>query len=260
MKWRMAPNLNTEVIKTTKFLLIGAGTLGCSVARSLLGWGVRYIDFVDYGKVSYSNPVRQSLYRFEDVNKENNYKALIAAERLKEIFPSINSNGYLINIPLPGRKLMNSDAETYCLKEFDELEKLIACTDIVFLLTDSRESRWLPTLLCNGYKKTCITAALGFDSFIVMKHGSREAVKRLGCYFCNDIVSPVDTSRNRTLDQQCTISRAGLSSIASGIAAEIAISSLQKESEEFNGINPHTIRGSIYDYNFLRLESNSFKK
>ena len=48
MKWRMSPSLNTDIIKTTKFLLIGAGTLGCSVARNLLGWGVRYIDFVDF--------------------------------------------------------------------------------------------------------------------------------------------------------------------------------------------------------------------
>ena len=260
MKWRMAPSLDTEIIKLTKFLLIGAGTLGCSVSRCLLGWGVRHIDFVDNSKVSYSNPVRQSLYRFEDVNRENNYKALIAAERLKEIFPTINSNGHHVNIPLPGTKFINESAETFFLKEFEKLDNLIMNSDIVFLLTDSRETRWLPTLLCAAYDKTCITTALGFDSFIVMKHGKRNSEKRLGCYFCNDIVSPIDTSRNRTLDQQCTISRPGLGAISSGIAAEIAISSLQINSDEFNGINPHTIRGNIYDYNILKLESNAFKK
>ena len=92
MKWRMAPSLNIEVIKTTKFLRIGEGTLACPVSRSLLGLGVRFIDYVNCGKFSYSNPVRQSLFRLEDVNKENNYKSLIAAERLKEIFQSINAN------------------------------------------------------------------------------------------------------------------------------------------------------------------------
>jgi len=148
MKWRMAPSLDTEIIKLTKFLLIGAGTLGCSVSRCLLGWGVRHIDFVDNAKVSYSNPVRQSLYRFEDVNRENNYKALIAAERLKEIFPTINSTGHHVNIPLPGTKLINESAETFFLKEFDKLDNLIMNSDIVFLLTDSRETRWLPSLLC----------------------------------------------------------------------------------------------------------------
>ena len=42
------------------------GTLGCAVARALLGWGVRQITLVDNGRVSYSNPSRQCLFEFED--------------------------------------------------------------------------------------------------------------------------------------------------------------------------------------------------
>ena len=30
------------------------------------GWGVRHITLVDNGRVSYSNPVRQSLFTFKD--------------------------------------------------------------------------------------------------------------------------------------------------------------------------------------------------
>ena len=37
MKWRMIPSLNVEKLQSTKVLIIGAGTLGCSVARILLG-------------------------------------------------------------------------------------------------------------------------------------------------------------------------------------------------------------------------------
>ena len=37
MKWRLWPSLDTELLSNTKCLLIGAGTLGCSVARTLLG-------------------------------------------------------------------------------------------------------------------------------------------------------------------------------------------------------------------------------
>lgn len=79
------------------------------------------------------------------------------------------------------------------------LESLIKDHDIVFLLTDSRESRWLPTLLASIHKKVtneyastnlkCVlTVALGFDTYVVMRHGSEE--NGLGCYFCNDVVSP----------------------------------------------------------------------
>jgi ubiquitin-like modifier-activating enzyme ATG7 len=58
MKWRMVPGLNLEIFKQTKVLLLGSGSLGCQVARNLLSWGFRNITFLDYGKVSYSNPVR----------------------------------------------------------------------------------------------------------------------------------------------------------------------------------------------------------
>ena len=36
---------------------VAAGTLGCAVARVLLGWGVRHIDFVDNSNVSLRVPL-----------------------------------------------------------------------------------------------------------------------------------------------------------------------------------------------------------
>jgi len=55
----------------------------------LQGWGVRNITFVDSAKVSFSNPVRQPLFEFEDCLEGGKPKAHCAADSLKRIFPGI---------------------------------------------------------------------------------------------------------------------------------------------------------------------------
>ena len=144
-----------------------------------------------------------------------------------------------------------------------KLQELVAEADVVFLLTDTRESRWLPAMLCAAQvqaptaplptpvdpyspsthplltfyspptyllltfypppewplqDKLLVNAALGFDGYLVMRHGvstsgrgftsegrPAEEGKHLGCYFCNDVVAPLNSMRDRTLDQQCTV-------------------------------------------------------
>ena len=66
----------------------------------------------------------------------------------------------------------------------------------MFLLLDSREARWLPSVMAIAHSKLCLTIGLGFDTFLVMRHGLSKTEQtaiggdRLGCYFCNDIVAP----------------------------------------------------------------------
>ena len=112
-----------------------------------------------------------------------------------------------------------------------KLDELVASHDVVFLLTDTRESRWLPSLLCAAKNKALLNVALGMDSYLVVRHGAaptEEAIAaacmesgpptpekatpspplapvRLGCYFCNDVVAPSDSTKDRTLDRMCTV-------------------------------------------------------
>ena len=249
MRWRLMPSLQTEKVAATKCLLVGAGTLGCAVARCLLGWGVRHITLIDSGVVSYSNPVRQALFNHEDCVGGDTPKAQAAADALKRIFPAVHATAHRIAIPMPGHAVGASEAPSVAA-DCAALAALVQEHDAVFLLTDTRESRWLPSLLGAVHQKMVLNAALGFDSLLVMRHGvPRDADARgggmgpsdtegtaaeapptkpecLGCYFCNDVVAPANSMLRRTLDQQCTVSRPGLSMIASALAVELMVTLL----------------------------------
>ena len=56
MRWRAAPALDVGSMAAQRCLLLGAGTLGCAVARCLMAWGVRHITLVDSGKVGPREP------------------------------------------------------------------------------------------------------------------------------------------------------------------------------------------------------------
>lgn len=194
----MAPDLDLDILTQTSCLLLGSGSLGCQVARNLVSWGYRKLTFVDNGKVSYSNPVRQCLFTYEDSIKPDNFKAPIAAQRLLEVFPNVETRGEVMKIPMPGHAVGNSqEAVDEVLTNLKKLESLIEEHDAIFLITDSRESRWLPTVIAGAKNKICLTIALGFETFLVMRHGLSQAAhdpakkgNRLGCYFCNDVVAP----------------------------------------------------------------------
>ncbi|GMT24991.1 hypothetical protein PFISCL1PPCAC_16288, partial [Pristionchus fissidentatus] len=289
IKWRLVPQLETERFSQLKCLLLGAGTLGCNVARSLIGWGVRTITFVDNGVVSYSNPVRQSLSEFDDA-QNGRKKAEVAASALRRIFPSMDANAVDLTIPMPGHTVDEKTAASIS-SSGALLHSLIASHDVVFLLLDSREARWLPTLIASSIGKLCFSVALGFDTYVVIRHGVTEEGKneraeggegggmpslrglvpasQLGCYFCSDVTAPGNSMADRTLDQQCTVARPGLSQIASGTAVELLSSVLQhadplrapawsgesnhtgEEETGLLGAAPHQIRGFVFRFSSM---------
>ncbi|XP_072521960.1 ubiquitin-like modifier-activating enzyme ATG7 [Salminus brasiliensis] len=314
MRWRLVPSLDLDKVVSTKCLLLGAGTLGCNVARTLMGWGVRRITFVDNAKISYSNPVRQPLYEFEDCLSGGKPKALAAVDRLRKIFPGVNAEGFNMSIPMPGHPVNFSEVTiAQARRDVEQLEALISAHDVVFLLMDTRESRWLPTVIAASQRKLIVNAALGFDTFVVMRHGLKKPKAsdtgdsspssasppsdssssstpampgaslfsnipghRLGCYFCNDVVAPGDSTRDRTLDQQCTVSRPGLAMIAGALAVELMISILQHPEEGYAvasssddrmnepptslGLVPHQIRGFLSRFDNVLPASLAFDK
>ena len=167
MKIRLAPNLDLATHYQLKVLIIGAGTIGCNLARGLLSWGVTHLTFVDYSKVSASNLLRQSLFEHQDVGRD---KAEAAADRIRLIYPLAVSQGVNLSIPMPGHPETDSNN---LAERVECLENLIRETDLIFLGTDNRESRWLPSLIANVLEKPLINIAIGFDSWVVMRHPFR---------------------------------------------------------------------------------------
>ena len=155
--------------------------------------------------------------------------------------------------------------------------------------------RWLPTVVAAAYDKLLINVALGFDSYLVMRHGhgiseiinnstnettineNIDLPERLGCYFCSDVVAATNSQRDRTLDQQCTVTRPGLSFSAASLAIEMMVSLIQStksnpselnhypvydvindESDENEIFIPHQIRGSFQGFTQMNLKTPSF--
>ncbi|KAK2624944.1 hypothetical protein QTJ16_005313 [Diplocarpon rosae] len=284
MKWRIAPDLNLEKVKNTRCLLLGAGTLGTYVSRLLMGWGVRKITFVDNASVSFSNPVRQPLFDFKDCINGGAKKAERASEALQEIYPGVDSSGNVMSVPMLGHPITD---EQNTRVDFELLEKLMDEHDAIFLLMDTRESRWLPTVMGKAKNKLVLNAALGFDTWVVMRHGVFAAdggPAALGCYFCNDVVAPADSVKDQTLDQQCTVTRPGVAPTASAQLVELMTSVLQhpdgarapapkaSSSQSSNGrieyerdplnhplgLVPHQIRGFMANFQNILISGQSY--
>ncbi|KAI8434361.1 hypothetical protein MSG28_012421 [Choristoneura fumiferana] len=200
-----------------KCLLLGAGTLGCHVARDLLAWGFRHITFVDNGKVSYSNPTRQVLYTHADC-AEGRPKAQAAADNLRLILPTVKSEGFALHIPMPGHPVGES-----------------------------------------------------------LRPEAEAGVARL-----RELIASHDASlKDRTLDQQCTVTRPGVAAIAGALAVEILVGLLQHPlrihapalcnlSEDTQNIPadlqgvlgpiPHSIRGFLHSYQSVAPTCAKFKQ
>lgn len=83
------------------------------------------------------------------------------------------AEGVVMSIPMPGHPV-TSQEEDGVVNDCRHLHELINSHDVVFLLTDTRESRWLPTLICAALNKVM--------------------VERLSFFFSRHIVPVVESS------------------------------------------------------------------
>ncbi|KAK3062222.1 Autophagy protein 7, partial [Coniosporium uncinatum] len=169
------------------------------------------------------------LYDFKDCLDGGSKKATRAAEALQEIYPGVDAQGFVMSVPMAGHPITD---ESKVKTEFEKLRELIDQHDAIFLLMDTRESRWLPTVMGKAAGKVVLNAALGFDTYVVMRHGLKASGSsvdevEVGCYFCNDVVAPADSVKDATLDQQCTVTRPGIAPIASALLVELLVSVVQ---------------------------------
>lgn len=82
--------IGLEKIQTATIMVVGAGAVGNEVLKNLALMGVGNILIVDFDIIEQRNLMRSVLYRESDV-KDKRYKAEIAAERIKELNPEIQT-------------------------------------------------------------------------------------------------------------------------------------------------------------------------
>ena len=69
--------------------------------------------------------------------------------------------------------------------DVSRLRDVVEESAAIFPLTDTRKSRWLPTMMARALGKTLVNVSLGLDGWPVIRNGvSRCASNCLGCYFC----------------------------------------------------------------------------
>jgi molybdopterin/thiamine biosynthesis adenylyltransferase len=94
-RFRLISWWDQERLAAAKVLLIGAGALGNEILKNLALLGVGHVFVADRDRVEHSNLSRSILFRESDCGRP---KAVVAAERAAEVYPSIKVQPFLGNI------------------------------------------------------------------------------------------------------------------------------------------------------------------
>ncbi len=180
---------------------------------------------------------------------------------------------------MPGHYITDEQIDvTY--KDLQVIEEEIKNHDVLLNCFDSREARYFPSLIGALHNKLVLSIGIGYDSFVIVRHGKygedfgenlekclkdptqEDYLKDLnkndiGCFFCSDYLPPNDTMSNRTLDQQCTVSRPGISMVSCGIGVEMIVNALH---DGKIGKNLHFVRGVFgSNFEFVSYENSRYE-
>lgn len=149
-----------ELLKNSRFLIIGLGGLGCAASLYLTTAGAGHLTLLDFDVVSESNLARQILYKDQDIGQ------------LKVIQAKNNLSSYRsdINIRAISEKLGN-----------EALFKLIAEHDVILDCTDNLDSREQINKGCFLHKTPLISgSAIRLEGWLTNFTYSTNAP----CYHC----------------------------------------------------------------------------
>lgn len=130
-----------EKLMKATVMIVGVGAIGCEVAKNLSLMGVGRLILVDNDVIELSNLSRQMLFTDEDIGKP---KAIVAAEKLKRMNPSIKVDAYFEDV----RRLDQSI--------FQETKVIVSCLD------NWPVRRWVNSLAIELSKTLVDTSMDGF--------------------------------------------------------------------------------------------------
>lgn len=127
------------LIRNTKFLVVGAGGLGCPVIQYLTASGAGTIGIMDDDEIDISNLQRQVFYGFNDIGK---LKSIVAGTRMKRM------NSFVEVLMINSR-----------LTSLNALQ-ILAEYDVILDCTDNTETRYLINDACIILNKPMVHAAV----------------------------------------------------------------------------------------------------
>ncbi|MHA1784143.1 MAG: ThiF family adenylyltransferase [Candidatus Helarchaeota archaeon] len=167
----MLKGWDQELIKNSTVFMIGAGALGCEIAKNLALVGIGKIIIVDVDTIETSNLSRQMLFRPGD---EGRGKAEVAAERLKGMNPFMTVEHY------------NKLLQEIPMKVYEE-------ADIVIGGLDNIKARLDLNKICLTLKKPLIdSGTLGFEGHVQIVTQGIEGFDDTPCLRCLMPVPPTD--------------------------------------------------------------------